>query len=353
MTERKLVTIRRISELNPIPKADAIECAKIDGWNVVVRKGEFEVGELCVFIEIDSVVPDVEPFKFLTEKQGKTFYNGKFGARLKTIRLRGQLSQGLALPLSAFDLDGIREYAEGSGNDAAEYLGIWKYDPPPPAELAGKVSGSWPAWLPKTGQERVQNLDPSELTGIYVIEEKMDGTSMSVWIDEHGTLGVGSHNLSLKLDDSTNDQNSYVRMAHDSGMLNWLKTHILPQDAPLAIQGELCGPSIQSNPYNCDRPIFFAFDIFSGRGGGKLDWEKRDEMIERMQMDGVRISTVPLIRLIDLDEIEGDKVQALLQSADGVSMVYPTSREGIVLKNTKDGNKSFKCISNKYLEKQA
>lgn len=347
MTERKLVTIRRISELNPIPKADAIECAKIDGWNVVVRKGEFEVDDECVFFEIDSVLPDIEPFKFLTEKNGKTFYNGKFGARLKTIRLRGQLSQGLALPLSSF-----RKYDLVTGKSLDEELGIWKYDPPPPAELAGKIAGTWPAWLPKTDQERVQNIDPSELTGDYVVEEKMDGTSMSVWIDEHGVLGVGSRNMSLKIDDPTNDQNSYVRMAHDSGMLNWLKTHILPQDAPIAIQGELCGPSIQGNPYNLDRPKFFAFDIFSGRGGGKLNWEKRDEMIERMQMDGVRISTVPFIRLIDLDEIEGDKVQALLQSADGVSMVYPTSREGIVLKNTKDGNKSFKVISNQYLEKQ-
>lgn len=198
-----------------------------------------------------------------------------------------------------------------------------------------------------------QNIDPSELTGEYAIEEKMDGTSMSVWIDAHGTLGVGSRNMSLKIDDPTNDQNSYVRMAHDSGMLNWLKTHILPQDAPLAIQGELCGPSIQGNPYNLDHPIFFAFDVFSGRGDGKLDWEKRDEMIERMQMDGVRISTVPFIRFIDLDDIEGDKVQNLLQEADGLSAAYRTAREGIVLKNTKDGNKSFKVISNQYLEKQA
>ena len=347
MTERKLVTIRRISELNPIPKADAIECAKIDGWNVVVRKGEFEVGDPCVFFEIDSVLPDIEPFRFLTEKQGKTFYNGKFGARLKTIRLRGQLSQGLALPIGMFHGD----YA--TDEDLTETLGVWKYDPPPPAELAGKIAGSWPAWLPKTDQERIQNIDPSELTGEYAIEEKMDGTSMSVWIDEHGVLGVGSRNMSLKIDDPTNDQNSYVRMAHDSGMLNWLETHIFPQEAPIAIQGELCGPSIQGNPYNLDRPKFFVFDIFSGRGGGKLDWEKRDEMIERMQMGGVRISTVPFIRFIDLDKIEGDKVQNLLQEADGLSAVYNTAREGVVLKNTKDGNKSFKCVSNKYLEKQA
>lgn len=174
MTERKLVTIRRISELNPIPKADAIECAKIDGWNVVVRKGEFEVGDPCVFFEIDSVLPDVEPFKFLTEKQGKTFYNGKFGARLKTIRLRGQLSQGLALPLSSF-----RKYDLVTGKSLDEELGIWKYDPPPSAELAGKIAGSWPAWLPKTDQERciskdtLITTDMGAITIDKIVEEKI------------------------------------------------------------------------------------------------------------------------------------------------------------------------------------
>lgn len=135
-------------------------------------------------------------------------------------------------------------------------------------------------------------------------------------------------------------------------LLNWLKTHILPQDAPIVIQGELCGPSIQGNPYNLDRPTFYAFDIFCGRGPGKLNPDSRDEIIERMQLDGVRISTVPFLGYVDLDEIEGDKTQTLLQSADGLSAVYPTSREGVVLKNAKDGNKSFKVISNKYLEKQ-
>lgn len=350
MTERKLVTIRTIDDLIPIAKADAIECAKIDGWQVVVRKGEFQVGDKCVFIEIDSVVPDEEPFKFLTKKQGKTFYNGKFGARLKTIRLRGQLSQGLALPISTFDPYSRRVLFEA--DDMAEVLDIWKYDPPPPAELAGKIAGNWPSWLQKTDQERVQNIDPSELTGVYIVEEKMDGTSMSVWVDEHGVLGVGSRNMSLKIDDPANDGNMYVRMAHDSGMLKWLKDHILPQDAPFAIQGELCGPNIQGNPYNLNSPIFYAFDIYAPRKGGKLKWDDRDDVIEDMQLNGVRITTVPLLDRWNLDEITGNKIEYLLEQADGRSLDVDVPREGIVLKSVADGNKSFKCISNKYLEKQ-
>jgi len=345
MTERKLVTIRTISELKPIPKADTIECAKVDGWKVVVKKGEFQVGDKCVFIEIDSVVPDTSHFKFLIDKQGKTFYNGKFGARVKTIRLRGQLSQGLALPINSFHLVDL-------GGDITANLDIWKYDPPPPAELAGKVAGNWPSWLQKTDQERIQNIDPSELTGTYAVEEKMDGTSMSVWIDEHGVLGVGTKSMSLKIDDAVNDGNTYVRMAHDSGMLKWLSTHVLPQDAPFAIQGELCGPGVQGNPYKLDRAAFFAFDIFAPRKGGKLPEGERDNIIEAMQLDGVRIDTVPFICYCDLDEITGNKIEFLLAEADDKSLVSDVSREGIVLKDVADGNKSFKCISNKYLENQ-
>lgn len=348
MTERKLVTIRTIDDLVPITKADAIECAKIGGWSVVVRKGEFKVGDKCIFIEIDSVVPDEEPFKFLIEKQGKTFYNGKFGARVRTIRLRGQLSQGLVLRFD--DVDPL--VLEVPEEELTDVLGIWKYDPPPPAELAGKIAGNWPSWLQKTDQERVQNLDPSELTGVYIVEEKMDGTSMSVWIDEHGVLGVGSRNMSLKIDDDSNDGNMYVRMAHDSGMFRWLATHVLPQDAPFAIQGELCGPGIQGNPYNLNRPIFYAFEIYAPRKGGKLKWDDRDDIIEDMQLDGVRISTVPLLDRWNLDEITGNKIEYLLEQADGRSLDVNVPREGIVLKSVVDGNKSFKCISNKYLEKQ-
>jgi len=350
MTERKLVTIRIITALNPIPKADTIECATVDGWKVVVKKGEFNVGDKCVFIEIDSVVPDDKPFKFLTEKQGKTFYNGEFGARLKTIRLRGQLSQGLALPFSAFD-PYSRETLFNS-DDMAETLGIWKYDPPPPPELAGQIAGSWPGWLQKTDQERVQNIDPSELTGEYVMEEKMDGTSMSVWIDEHGTLGVGSRNMSLKIDDAANNGNMYVRMAHDSGLLNWLVANIRPQGAPFAIQGELCGPGIQGNPYKLDRATFFAFDIFSKFANGKYNWDDRDALIELMQLDGVRIKSVPLLGQIQLDNIMGNKIDEILKRAEGKSLFGDVEREGVVFKSSTDGNKSFKAISNQYLLSQ-
>lgn len=343
--ERQLVTIRKISDLAPIPGADRIECAKIDGWKVVVEKGVFNVGDECVFIEIDSVLPDVEPFKFLVEKNGKTFYNGKFGARLRTVRLRKQLSQGLALPLSAF-----RSYDLLTGKPLEEELGIWKYDPPPPAELAGMIAGSWPSWLQKTDQERVQNLDPAELVdGEYIMEEKMDGSSMSVWIDEHGTLGVCSRNVSLKIDEPANATNAYIRMAHDSGMLGWLKSNILPQDTPFALQGELCGPSIQGNPYNLDRATFFLFDVYAPRKGGKLPWMERDDVLENMQLSGVKIRSVPTTGNIALASIDGDKVEGLLKLADGKSMVGDCPREGIVLKSIHDGNLSFKIISNAYL----
>lgn len=100
---RRLVTVRKINAINPIPNADAIEVATIDGWNVVIKKGEFAVGDYCMFFEIDSFLPANDGrFAFLAGKGTKTDENGVERIRLRTIKLRGQISQGLALPISAF-----------------------------------------------------------------------------------------------------------------------------------------------------------------------------------------------------------------------------------------------------------
>jgi RNA ligase (TIGR02306 family) len=110
--KRKLVTVRQIDNLEPIDGADAIEVATIEGWKVVVKKGEFKVGEQCVYFEIDSFLPEGNPaWQFLVDKQGREF-EGVRGHRLRTIKLRGVLSQGLALPITSLlkvvEVDGKR-----------------------------------------------------------------------------------------------------------------------------------------------------------------------------------------------------------------------------------------------------
>ena len=99
---RKLASIRRIADIQPIPGADAIEVCTIDGWKVVAQKAMgYKVGDLVVYFEIDSWIPHkIAPFLTKNAAIPKVF-NGVEGERLKTIKLKGTTSQGLILPLSA------------------------------------------------------------------------------------------------------------------------------------------------------------------------------------------------------------------------------------------------------------
>lgn len=157
--ERKLASIRKITDIQPIPDADAIEVVVVGGWKVVTKKGEFSVGDLCVYCEIDSFLPILPQYEFLRKSSYKKLSTGEEGFRLRTIKLRGQVSQGLVLPISV--LPGGRELFEGM--DVTEVLSITKYEPPIPASLAGKVKGLFPSFLHKTDEERCL----SEETMIY------------------------------------------------------------------------------------------------------------------------------------------------------------------------------------------
>jgi RNA ligase (TIGR02306 family) len=165
--QRKLVTIRTIDAINPIPDADAIEVATLGGWNVVVKKNEFKAGDKVVYFEIDSFLPDGNPaWQFLVNKSSRTF-EGVVGHRLRTVKLRGQVSQGLILPILAFAgreviLDeheyDFADVTWNDGEDVTDLLGIKKWEQPLPAELAGQAEGLFPSFIRRTDQERCQNL---------------------------------------------------------------------------------------------------------------------------------------------------------------------------------------------------
>ena len=194
---RKLATIRKITELNPIPKADAIEVATVDGWKAVVKKGDFKVGDLAIYLEVDSWVP-YELAPFLSKDKEPKEYNGVKGERLRTIKLRGQLSQGLLLPIDvAYDEDPPDyDHVFLEGDDVTEILGIQKWERPVPAQLAGLMKGSFPSFIPKTDQERVQNIvseiaSAKELGLEFEVTEKLEGSSMTCYLrnlepDEQG-----------------------------------------------------------------------------------------------------------------------------------------------------------------------
>ncbi|MFN0201713.1 MAG: RNA ligase (ATP), partial [Bacteroidia bacterium] len=165
---RKLASIQKIIQLEAIPEADAILKATVLGWQLVVKKGEFQVGDDCVYCEIDSLMPDRPEFEFLKPR----------GMRIRTVRLRGQISQGICFPLSILPENTPIE----EGLDVTEMLGITKYEPPIPAQLAGTVKGLFPSFIPKTDETRVQVLQ--EVLDEYkdetcYITEKLDGSSVT------------------------------------------------------------------------------------------------------------------------------------------------------------------------------
>lgn len=335
---RKMASIRRIDSIRPIPDADAIECAVVDGWTVVVKKGDFEVGELAVYCEIDSWIPtEIAPFLTKPGQEPKEF-EGIRGERLRTVKRRGQLSQGLLLPLSLLTNYGA-DLDEGDdvNSHLAAHLQIKKYEAPIPAQLAGEVKGLFPSFIPKTDQERIQNLS-AELAAwkaesdFWEVTEKLDGASMTVYIRD-GEFGVCSRNLELK----RNADNSLWKAAEHQA----LETILAEYGKNIALQGELIGEGIQSNPYKKKGQHFFLFDAYLIDEGRYMTPKERQEFIS-----STGVSHVPII---DRGGIIRDTLDAILVGAEGKSLLNEqTEREGLVFKRH-DGKASFKVISNRFL----
>jgi RNA ligase (TIGR02306 family) len=330
---RKMASIRKIDNLLPIEGADFIEVAVIGGWKVVVKKDEFKINDLAVYCEIDSWVP-TELAPFLSKDKEPREFNGIKGERLRTVKLRKTLSQGLLLPRHVA-LDKIGEIFEGQ--DVSELLGIQKWEMPVPTHLAGMVKGSFPTEIPKTDQERAQNL-VKEIESVsnmsFEVTEKLEGSSMTVF-QIQGKFGVCSRNLELVED----PKNAFWEIA----LRKNIKEKMLAVDPnwDFAIQGELVGPSIQGNIYNLSETKFYVFDVYNIQTGEYLKPIDRRNLIDRMGLDHV-----PFVADVILDK---DSVESLLLKAEGKSVLNSKQeREGVVYKE-KNGGMTFKTISNKYL----
>jgi RNA ligase (TIGR02306 family) len=333
MSERKLASIRKISAITPIPDADAIECAQVDGWKVVVKKDEFKVGDLAVYFEIDSWIPEaIAPFLCKDKRE----YNGVAGARLRTVRLRKQISQGLLLPI----LENAKEWADEllvEGADLTEFLGIQKYEPPVPAQLAGFSRGNFPSFIPKTDQERIQNLGRelaawSDSSDVWEVSEKLDGSSMTAYLYQ-GEFGVCSRNLDLK----ESDDNAFWKAARKYELEAFLRS----TGRNLALQGELIGEGIQKNPYALKGHEFRLFDIYDIDRGRYLSSTERVALVA-----GSEIMSVPLL---DICTLNGHTQDSLLALAEAKSILHSVQREGVVFKNLNNPDVGFKAISNAFL----
>ena len=332
--ERKLATIRVISDIRPIEGADMIELATVGGWNIVVAKNVgHKVGDHVVYCEIDSFLPIKEEFEFLRKSSYKKMGDQE-GFRLKTIKLRGQVSQGLILPMSVF---GDFSWTAYEGLDVTNRLGIVKYEPPIPAELSGKVKGGFPSFLHKTDEERVQNLVKEygeyKLTSAhqFYMTEKLDGSSATFYMNE-GEFGVCSRNLELL----ETEGNTFWKVARELDLENKLK-----DKGNICLQGELIGEGIQGNPYKIKGQTVHFFNGFD------IDTQTRMNINDFLiLLDELELLSVPILDVVFLLP---DTVEGMLKLAEDKSRLNKLiEREGVVVRSL-DNTISFKAISNKFL----
>ena len=326
---RQLASIQKITNLLPIPKADNLELASILGWKVVVKKGEFKIGDLVVYCEIDTVLPDKPDFDFLRNKN----------FRIKTVKLRGEISQGICFPTSILPLG----FDVVEGKECTEEIGASKYEPPLPACLNGKVKGRFPSFIIKTDETRVQvqqdKLDYYKGMECY-ISEKLDGSSVTYYFNR-GEFGVCTRNIEL-LEDETN---FLWQFAND----NELKSKLESFGYNIAIQGELIGEGIQSNKLNIKGKTVRFFSVFDIDKYSYYDFDNFKYLFNKFDL-----SIVPII---STDYKLSNNIDDIIEMATIKSLILDTVwAEGIVIRplaerNDSNNRLSIKAINPKFLLK--
>ena len=358
---RQLATIRTISKLLPIEGRDRIMLAIVDGWSLIVKKEEFNVGDKCVYVEIDSVLPEREEFEFLRPK--------KF--RIKTMKLSNVISQGICFPLSILPpKDGEYEL----GEDVTEILGITQYEPtmdkePEPREPKISEKSKWPRWLlrwaffrklvlpkkkerkfpnfvSKTDETRIQNMpfileDKRE----WIATEKIDGQSGTFALVRHKSkipflkdkfeYIVCSRNFRLW----NKDDSSYWSVSDRYNIEEFLKK-IIADNLWVAIQGECISPKVQKNKYKVKIPDLYVFNLIFPTG-------RTDSLTAKNVIEENGLKFVPIIAT---DYVLPDTVDEVLSYAHGDSALGNTIREGIVFRS-KDGQSGFKAVDPLFLLK--
>jgi RNA ligase (TIGR02306 family) len=302
---RKLASIQRIKKLAPIEDADAIEKAYVLGWQLVVKKNEFQPGDLCIYCEIDSLMPDIPVFEFLKSR----------GMRIKTARLRGQVSQGIAFPLSILPADFVIE----EDADCTEVLGITKYEPPIPACLNGVAKGLFPSFIPKTDETRIQVLQDilDKYKGeTFYVTEKLDGSSTTYFINE-GEFGVCSRNLQLE-EDVENSMWKVARELDIEAKLRSLKGNF-------ALQGELIGEGIQGNKMKLKGQHIRFFNAFDISTSAYLGFEAFTALLQSLSL--------PTVPVLQTDYALENDIDTLVKKATTRSTLCADAwAEGIVLR---------------------
>lgn len=365
---RQLATIQKILKLEPIQGADKIVKATVLGWELVVKKDEFKEGDLCVYIEIDSQLPSNNPnFSFMADRK----------YRVKTIKLRGQISQGLALPLSILPDIPIKE-----GANVTELLGITKYDPQTLQEsklsqqtskkklsyldkklgqynwyrrtfMKSNKKYNFPDFIKKTDETRLQNMPwilEKEKDTLFTVTEKIDGQSGTFFLKKNTErtlidrifnknkyiFGVCSRNLWLY--NETNS--SYWTIAKQLNIKGVLESLIGEKDY-IVLQGEIIGEGIQGNKYKVKGYDFHAFNLIYS--DSQIDSVKAKQTLNKYGIKFVPILESNFKLLPSVKEM-------IEYSEKDKSTLLNIIREGIVIRNNDKGI-SFKAINPKFLLK--
>lgn len=347
---RSLASIQEIINLEPIEGADSIEVATVLGWHIVVKKGEFQVGDHCVYFEVDSLLPKLPIFEFLASRGTKKTLapdgTTKEGYRLRTVKLRGQISQGLVFPLA--DFAGYLKIQDvwSLGMDVTDKLGVVKYEPPIPAELMGLRKGNFPVDIPKTDETRIQSI-PGVLKRWedepFYMAEKVDGTSITIFYDnEAGELHVAGRTI----DWDRSSDNSYWKATLAAGFDEKGKTM-----GDIVLQGELVGEGIQGNKLKIKGQKILFFNAMHRNTGEYMDYQDFVNYCSEMGVEHVPIiETEKSLRGLTVDQI--------VDLATRKSLINPEVWvEGVVFRpmheqrDPKIGRVSFKAINPKFLLK--
>ena len=333
---RKLASIQKVAGIADIKGADRIELIKILGWNVVAKKDTHKKGELVLYIEIDSLLPECnDAWKFLSKNSTKTvLIDGKShtGYRIKTIKLRNTVSQGLVIPITAVKELAGTELKEGQ--DVTEILGIVKYEKPVHVSMKQQAYGERPPFVPKTDEDRIQICpEVLEMTGTFYVTEKLDGTSISIY-SVGGKNGVCSRNLDLK---------------ESGGGAFWeitRKLKVLENIAGLDIvlQGELVGSKIQGNPYKINGHKIYFYNIFFPNEGRFGNYAELYELTSMFDLD--------IVPLIDDNFKLPNTVDKIVEYTSSIKSDLTDIHEGVVIRSHNAEKRiSFKVINPDFLLK--
>jgi RNA ligase (TIGR02306 family) len=309
----KLASIEKIKNIRVHPNADSLEIADVLGWQVVVKKGIHKEGDNIVFITIDTIVPKCEWSEFLSDKE-----KPDKPIRVKNIKLRGEYSSGLVIPLIEFP---IQFQTLDVGDDVTELLGIKKYIKELPANLSGESIGDFPTHIiSKTDEDNGLN-DPELVNKVFeadssiTITQKIDGSSITIIIKDGEIDQVCSRNLSKK----NTDKSLFWKLA---------KQLTIPTGWNGVIQGEMAGNGIQKNPLKLIDVKLFVFQINVDR-----HYMKYDDMVDFCKI--LNCEVVPLIAKLEVSstiKVWENPLQKLQELADKQWYSSGEIAEGIVVR---------------------